>query len=151
MPSLRVSKIEEGTVIDHVPAGEGRRLLRLLDVPDDSTISLLVNVDSATLGTKDILKIEGKEIGPDEMTAAAIFAPSATVNVIRDHDVVRKEDVTLPGTVTGVVDCPNPACVTNTGEPVEPRFDVVAEDPVELECAYCEDRFDHDDLDLPRF
>ncbi|MDY6768504.1 MAG: aspartate carbamoyltransferase regulatory subunit [Candidatus Nanohaloarchaea archaeon] len=153
MPSLRVSKIESGTVLDHIPAGNGRTLLQVLDIDwdADSIISLIMNVDSHRIGMKDILKIEGKELDPGEVTAAALFAPSATLNIIQDYDVVEKRDVTVPDRVEEVLDCPNPDCVTNAAEPVVTRFTVVEQNPVVLHCTYCESRFEHDDLDLPRF
>lgn len=153
MPSLRVSKIEDGTVIDHIPAGNALKLLDLLDLDDngDNVLSVIMNVDSRTLGSKDILKVENRVLDPGEMSAAAVFAPNATVNVIEDHDVVEKEPLEVPDHITGVLACPNPTCVTNTEEPVEPSFTVTARDPVELACDYCEDRFDHTALDLPRF
>lgn len=151
MPSLRVSKIEDGTVLDHIPAGNARTLLRLLDVPEDRVVSVIMNVESTTIGRKDILKIEDKELDEEEVTSAALFAPNATLNVIEDYDVVEKRDLEIPDRVEGVLDCPNPDCITNADEPVEARFAVVERDPVVLRCDFCEDRFDHDDLDLPRY
>lgn len=153
MPSLRVSKIENGTVIDHIPAGNAMKLLRLLSIEDDgeNILSLIMNVDSRQLGRKDILKIEGKELDALEVQSAGLFAPNATINIVEDYDIVEKERIEVPDTVEAVIDCPNPDCVTNADEPVQTLFDVVARDPVELECRYCESRFGHDDLDLPRF
>lgn len=151
MTELRVSKIREGTVIDHIPAWNARKILSLLDTEeeDDNIMSIIMNVPSEQQGRKDIIKIEDKELKPEEITRAAVFAPGATLNVIRDYDVVAKQRIELPDTIEGVLDCPNPDCITTTREPVRTRFRVRKQDPVTLECQYCESVFDSDDLDLP--
>lgn len=153
MPSLRVSKIKNGTVIDHIPAGNGRKLLNLLDIEENgnSVVSLVMNVKSETLGRKDIVKIENKELAPWEVTAAAVVAPNASLNVIKDFDVVEKQTLELPETIEGILDCPNPECVTNADEPIASRLQVMDRDPVTLRCDYCETSFEHSELDLPEF
>lgn len=152
MPSLTVSKIENGTVIDHIPAGNALKILNVVsDSGEDAVISVIMNVDSRTIGRKDILKIEGKEMDPWEIDSVALFAPSATLNVIEGYEVVDKQQLDVPETVAGIIDCPNPDCITNADEPADTVFHVIAENPVELKCRYCESAFGHDDLNLPRF
>ncbi|KXB05893.1 aspartate carbamoyltransferase, partial [candidate division MSBL1 archaeon SCGC-AAA382F02] len=46
--------------------------------------------------------------------------------------------VEFPETVEGTVDCSNPACITNTSEPVTAKFKVVNESPIQLRCLYCD-------------
>lgn len=152
MPSLRVNKIEHGTVIDHIPAGNGRKLLDLLvqGTEEDRVISLIMNVQSTKMGQKDIVKIEDRELEPWEAQSAAVFAPNATLNVIADYDVVDKDRLQVPDTITGVLDCPNPECVTNTDEPVDPRLTVETENPIHLYCTYCETTFTADDVGIPQ-
>ncbi|MEE6208802.1 aspartate carbamoyltransferase regulatory subunit [Salarchaeum sp. III] len=134
---LRVSKIRNGTVIDHVNAGEALHVLALLEIDGSGgeTVSLGMNVPSQTMGKKDVVKVEGRELSEDELDVLSLIAPDATINIIREYEVVEKKHVEPPETVSGVLACPNPDCITNDDEPVRPRFDVLSEG---VRCAYCE-------------
>lgn len=90
--NMRVRKIESGIVIDHIPRGKSLKILGLLGVDIDfkSTVSLLMNVPSADMGFKDIVKIEGEPLPEEELRRLARVAPEATVNVIKDFKVVQK-------------------------------------------------------------
>jgi len=99
-----------------------------------------MNVPSSR-GRKDILKIEDRELDPTEVNKIALIAPNATINIVREYEVARKERVELPEKVSGLVKCPNPNCVTNH-EPVRTQFLVVHRDPVRLRCGYCDREVD---------
>jgi aspartate carbamoyltransferase regulatory subunit len=135
---LRVSKIQSGTVIDHVSAGEALHVLSLLgiDGTEGTTVSLGMNVPSDRMGKKDVVKVESRELSDDEAEVLSLIAPEATINIIRDYDVVDKRRVEPPAEVTGVLVCPNRDCITNAGEPVETTFAVLDEG---LRCEYCGD------------
>lgn len=137
---LRVSKIEAGTVIDHIPPGRALTVLEILGIDQETseTVSVLMNVPSGRYGEKDIVKIEGRELREDEVNKIGLVAPNATINVIEDYKVVEKRVVELPDVIEGVVDCSNPACITNTSEPATPEFWVVNKNPIRLRCSYCE-------------
>lgn len=137
---LRVRKIEGGTVIDHIPSGRSLTVLEILGITQetDDTVSILMNVPSGKFESKDIVKIEGRELGEEEISKIALAAPNATINVIDDYEVVEKKVVELPDLVEGVVDCSNPACITNTSEPATTEFKVVSKSPLRLRCTYCE-------------
>ncbi|MFB6133845.1 MAG: aspartate carbamoyltransferase regulatory subunit [Halanaeroarchaeum sp.] len=144
---LRVSKIENGTVIDHVTAGEALHVLGILgiDGSDGDSVSLGMNVPSDRLGKKDIVKVEGRELTPSEVDVLSLIAPDATINIIRAYEVSEKHRVERPDSVSGVLQCPNANCITNAGEPVETRFAVLDEG---VRCEYCdtiirEDLTDH--------
>ncbi len=145
---LRVSKIEVGTVIDHIPPGRSLTVLEILGITQetDDTVSVLMNVPSGKYGEKDIVKIEGRKLGQDEISKIALAAPEATINVIEDYKVVDKKVVELPEIVEEVVDCSNPACITNTGEPASTEFEVVNQSPLRLLCTYCERITEEDEL-----
>jgi aspartate carbamoyltransferase regulatory subunit len=134
---LRVSKIESGTVIDHVTAGEALRVLGILgiDGADGETVSVGINVPSDRLGRKDVVKVEGMELSQDEVDVLSLIAPDATINIIRDYEVVDKSRVERPDTVVGVLTCPNTNCITNAGEPVRTHFSVL---DTGVQCRYCE-------------
>ncbi|MCG1003427.1 MULTISPECIES: aspartate carbamoyltransferase regulatory subunit [Halobacterium] len=133
---LRVSKIQSGTVIDHVSAGEALHVLKLLgiDGTEGTTMSLGMNVPSDRMGRKDIVKVEGRELSDSEAEVLSLIAPEATINIIRDYDVVEKRRVEPPEEVGGVLVCPNRECITNAGEPVDPTFAVLDDG---LRCEYC--------------
>ncbi|MFW6448426.1 MAG: aspartate carbamoyltransferase regulatory subunit [Halobacteriota archaeon] len=144
---LRVSKIRNGTVLDHVAGGQALNVLGLLgiDGSEGTVLSIAMNVPSDRLGRKDILKIEGRELSQEELDVLSLIAPRATVNIIRDFDVVEKRRVERPTAVSGILACPNRNCITATDEPIDTQFDVLDDG---VRCRYCgtivrEDLADH--------
>ncbi len=136
---LRVEKIRDGTVIDHIDAGTALAVLRILGITgrEGYVVSLLMNVSSKKLGKKDMVKVEGRELSPTEVQEIALVAPNATINIIRNFKVLRKERVKPPDLVKDLLKCPNPACVTNSPEPVKAVFHVEVSDGVTLRCYHC--------------
>ena len=60
---LRVQPIRNGTVIDHIKPGRGKKILDVLELSNSgTTISLLINVASKKKKRKDIIKVEDREI-----------------------------------------------------------------------------------------
>ena len=145
---LRVKKIKDGTVIDHIKAGKGKKVLDILGIENGfpNVTALLMNVPSKTAGKKDIVKIETKTLGKEEVDKIALIAPHATWNVIKDFKVTKKSKIELPDTLEGILKCPNPKCVTNMNEPVKSKFKVEEKEPVKLRCIYCERLFGLEDL-----
>lgn len=136
---LRVRKIKQGTVIDHITPGYALKVIKILEIDEKSNeiVSIAMNVPSSKNNKKDIVKVEGRELESYEVDKIALIAPNATINYIRDYDVVEKHEVKLPNKVESVVKCSNKNCVTNTKEPIEPEFDIKEKEPVKLECVYC--------------
>jgi len=134
---LRVSKIKNGTVIDHIPGSQALNVLAILgiDGTGGETVSIGMNVPSDRLGRKDVVKVEDRELSQSEVDVLSLIAPAATINIIRGFDVIEKHRVERPEEVVGVLQCPNKHCITNDNEPVESRFEVL-EDGVR--CVYCD-------------
>ncbi|MDR9380322.1 MAG: aspartate carbamoyltransferase regulatory subunit [Natronomonas sp.] len=134
---LRVSKIEDGTVIDHITGGQALNVLAIIGIDGSSgeEVSIGMNVPSDRLGRKDIVKVEGRELSQNEVDVLSLIAPAATINIVRDFEVVEKHRVTRPETVVGVLSCPNANCISTADEPIESRFDVLDEG---VRCTYCE-------------
>lgn len=145
---LVVRKIEKGTVIDHIPAGQALNVIKILGVGGGKhTVAVVMNVASKKYGRKDIVKVEGKELSPVEVNRIALVAPEATINVIQDYKVVKKNKVELPERVQGIVKCTNPSCITNKPrEPVVPTFKVYSRSPLLLLCEYCGNRISQEDI-----
>ena len=136
---LKIPRIKDGTVIDHITAGNAVKVLHILGIPKTSTfvVSVAMNVKSH-MGKKDIVKVENREIDPNEVDKIALIAPKATINIIRDYEVAEKYPVKLPDEIVGIVSCSNPTCVSNSREPVKSRFKVISKDPLRIRCYYCE-------------
>ena len=136
---LKVPRIKDGTVIDHITAGDAVKVLHILGIPktSSSTVSVAMNVKSK-LGKKDIVKVENRELDPKEVDKIALIAPKATINIVRDYEVTNKHKVKLPDEIVGIVSCSNPTCVSNANEPVESRFKIISRDPPKIKCYYCE-------------
>jgi aspartate carbamoyltransferase regulatory subunit len=136
---LKIPLIKDGTVIDHITAGNAVKVLHILGIPKSSSsvVSVAMNVKSK-LGKKDIVKVENRELDPHEVDKIALIAPKATINFIRDYEVAKKHIVKLPDEIIGIVSCSNPTCVSNAREPVKSRFKVINKDPPKIKCYYCE-------------
>jgi aspartate carbamoyltransferase regulatory subunit len=144
---LRVSKIAEGTVIDHITGGEAMHVLSILGIEggDGDTVSIVMNAPSDRLGTKDIVKVEDRELSQAELDVLSLIAPAATINIIREFEVVDKHRVGRPDEVVGVLTCPNRHCITTEDEPVDSRFDVLENG---VRCCYCDTIVREDIADL---
>jgi len=138
---LKIVPIKNGTVIDHIGNGLALEVLKIINVQSldkDSTVSIAMHVRSAKHGWKDIVKVENMELSPRKVNAIALIAPTATIAIIRDFKVREKRSVDLPERIVGVLQCPNPNCISHQPEPVESEFEVTSRHPVVLHCAYCE-------------
>ena len=146
---LRIKAIENGTVIDHINPGQALNVLKILGVGENitSTVSVVMNAGGVR-GEKDVVKIEGRELTQKEVASISLISSKATVNIIRNFDVVEKKNVQIPDSVHGIVRCINPNCITNSSEPIESRFMVtIRESTVKsltLRCVYCESTISDD-------
>ncbi len=136
---LRVSKIKDGTVIDHIRGGYALDVTKILGITgkENRVMTIAINVPSKRFGVKDIVKIEGKALSPQEVNRIALVAPHASINIIRNYEVLKKLEVKLPSVIEGIVKCANPCCVSNNSEPVSSKFYVKKEEPLLLKCYYC--------------
>lgn len=141
MKELKVQPIRNGTVIDHIAPGMALKVLHVLNIPQPgmtSTVTAAINVPSKHMGRKDIVKVEDRELDAAEVNKISLIAPRASINIIREYEVAEKRVVKLPDVVEGIVRCPNPNCITNTGEPIFSVFKVQHKDPPQLQCGYCD-------------
>lgn len=135
---LKVSAIENGTVIDHIPVQSVYQVLRILNLMEYNDQLLIgVNLESSKMGKKGIIKVSNKFFRSDEINKIALVAPSATLILIKNFAVSEKTKVQIPDRVETIVKCFNPNCITNVEEIIT-RFDVVNKDDLKLRCHYCE-------------
>ena len=145
---LQVSAIENGTVIDHIPADKLFDVINVLGITGmDNAMTFGANLKSSKLGKKAIIKIWDKFLEDDEVNKLALVAPSAKINIIRDYDVVEKKTVNVPEKVEGIVKCMNSKCITNH-EKVRTKFTVVKDSPIVLKCHYCEKLTDQEHMEM---
>jgi aspartate carbamoyltransferase regulatory subunit len=142
---LNVQKLQEGTVIDHLSAGTGSRVLSLLSLsyPISKVAALILNARSKKSGKKDIVKIEGVFLDENTTNQIALISPSATINIIRNGKVTSKRQVEMPKTVPGILACPNQKCITNL-ERVKTAFLFAGKG--HLRCRHCERLFSSSEL-----
>lgn len=136
---LKVSAIRNGTVLDHIPSDKVFKVIEILGLSkSEHPVTFGVNLDSRSMGSKGIIKISERFFCDEELNKIAILAPNASVNVIRDYEVVEKKVLTIPETICGIVRCINPVCVTNH-ENIPTKFKTIVKGrEIELLCAYCE-------------
>lgn len=147
---LKIKAIERGTVIDHITANKSLHILKILGLPDDEVINVTVamNVSSSQTGKKDIVKIENREIDTEELNQIALIAPKATINIIRNYEVIKKEKIILPEVITSIIKCTNDKCITNyENEPITSKFKVIESQPPVLRCHYCEKLIKNEDIE----
>ena len=136
----RVTAIRNGTVIDHVPSGQALTVLKMLGIDGrmSNPVSLVMNVPSKKMGSKDIIKVEDRELTQDELDRLALIAPKASVAIIRSYTVAEKREVSIGSELVNIARCTFSNCITiNPREPQDHRLKVVNTDPIELRCRYC--------------
>ena len=145
---LEVSAIENGTVIDHIPAKALFKVISILRLDSlDKQITFGTNFDSKKLGKKAIVKLSDTFFKDKDINKIALVAPQAKLNLIRDYTVVEKKVVEVPDEIVGIAKCMNPKCITNN-ERIVTRFTVVSKREVKLKCHYCEKITDQEHMEI---
>lgn len=135
---LQVSAIENGTVIDHIPPKSVFQVVKMLGMENCKEQVLFgTNLESKKYGRKGIIKVANLFFQSDEINKIALVAPSATLIVIRNYQVVEKRKVEIPDQIFRFVRCFNPNCITNH-EKITTKFNVIDKEDLKLECIYCE-------------
>ena len=137
MEELKVKKITNGTVIDHIDAGKALMVFKVLNVPKDTSVMIAINMPSKKKGKKDILKIEGIELKKEDVDKISLISPDVTINIIRNAKVVKKLKPQIPDKIEGILKCTNPNCITNK-EKVRGKFIIESKNPLKIRCYYCE-------------
>lgn len=134
---LQVAAIENGTVIDHIPADKTYQVVRLLRLEEISTpVTIGYNLPSSKLGRKGIIKIADKYFTDEEINRLSVVAPNIVLNTIHNYGVVEKKRVETPEELRGIIKCNNLKCITNN-EPMKTYFTI---DKVKglVRCHYCD-------------
>jgi len=141
---MRIERINNGIVIDHIKAGKGIEILKIF--PNEllrTKIDYASYVESPSLGTKDIIKIENLDVDPKTLMKVALLSPKITISIIRNGQVHHKIKPEIPPLIEGVIRCENPKCITLREPYLVSRFRVAMEASGKLrrQCAFCEHIF----------
>ena len=136
---MTIDSIQNGVVIDHIPAGKAMALYQHLNLEQaDCSVAILKNVPSQRLGRKDIIKIDdGMDIDWDVL---GYIAPDCTVNVIRDGVISEKRHLALPEKLVNVIRCRNPRCITTIEQELPHVFKLTDRENLVYRCIYCESK-----------
>ena len=135
---MKIDSIVNGIVIDHIAAGRGMQLYKLLglDKLNDCSVAIIMNVHSKKMGRKDIIKVDAT-IDLD-LDAIGYVDPNATVNIIKDGKLVEKKDICLPEKLVNIIRCKNPRCITTTEQELTQIFVLTDRKKGTYRCRYCE-------------
>ena len=145
---LLVAALENGTVIDHIPSELVFTIAQLLELDKlSSSVTIGYNLNSQKIGKKGVIKVADKFFSDEEISRLSVVAPNVVLNIIRNFDVVEKEEVIIPDELHGIVRCGNPKCISNN-EPMNSFFHVVDKENGVLKCHYCEKEQNKDKVKL---
>lgn len=101
---MNIDSIKNGIVIDHITAGKGMEIYRLLGLEElDCSVALIKNVASKKSGKKDIIKIDSDfDVDTDIL---GFVDPDVTVNIIKNGQIAEKKTIELPQELTNVLKC----------------------------------------------
>ena len=137
---MLVNPIKNGIVLDHISAGTGMKLYKVLRLNElDCPVAIITNAYSQKMGKKDIIKIDGTvEL---DLDVIGYMDPGVTVNKIEDSVVVERKHLSLPDTISDVIHCKNPRCITSIEQELPHKFKLVDREKKIYRCIYCESRF----------
>ena len=141
---LNVGAINEGFVLDHIPAGEGMEIYRMLGLDKlDCGVAIIRNATSSKMGRKDILQAECPidSLDMNILDILGFIDHNITVNRIRGGKIVGKEHLTLPEQVKNIVHCKNPRCISTVEEGIEHIFKLCDSEKHLYRCIYCEQEY----------
>lgn len=134
---MKIDSIKNGIVIDHITAGRGMELYRLLRLDTlNCSVAIIKNVNSAKMGKKDVIKIDSDiQLNMDIL---GYVDPGVTVDLIRDGKLAEKRKIDLPQRLTNVIFCKNPRCITTVEQELPHIFKLTDRQNRVYRCIYCE-------------
>ena len=134
---MNIDSIKNGIVIDHITAGKGTKIYKLLGLDNlECPVAFIKNVPSRKMGKKDIIKIDADiEIDTDIL---GFIDPDVTVNIIKNDKIVEKKAIALPEKLTNVLVCKNPRCISATEQELPQIFTLADKEKRIYRCLYCE-------------
>ena len=139
---LNISGISEGFVLDHIQAGMSLKIYHDLGLDKlDCTVAIIKNARSSKMGKKDIIKVECS-IDALDLDILGFIDHNITVNIIKGGKIVDKQKPKLPQTITNVIRCKNPRCISSVEQELPQIFKLTDAETRTYRCIYCEEKFD---------
>lgn len=137
---LNIGGLHEGIVIDHIQAGGAMKIYEYLNLEKlDCSVAIIKNARSNKMGKKDIIKIDGPlDI---DLNVLGVLDHKITINIIKDNEIEEKKKLALPETVTGIIKCKNPRCITSIEQELPHTFKLTDHEKRIYRCIYCESKF----------
>ncbi len=143
-----VAAIENGTVIDHIPAEKTYQVVSLLGLEHTTEpVTIGYNYPSSRFGKKGIVKISDKFFTDEEINRLSVVAPKIVLNTIHNFEITQKRMVETPDVLSSIIKCNNPKCITNN-EPMKTLFHAIGKDKHTLRCHYCDKEQEIDKVEL---
>ena len=134
---MNIDSITNGIVIDHITAGRGMTLYKLLGLDKaDCSVAIIKNVSSGKMGKKDIIKVDADI--PLNLDVIGYVDSGATVNIIKDGKLVEKKTIGMPEMLKNVIKCKNPRCITSVEQELDHVFFLADKENGTYRCKYCE-------------
>ena len=134
---MNIDGVSTGIVLDHIKAGKSMDIYKYLKLDKiDNTVAIIKNADSEKYGKKDIIKID--ELIELDYEMLGYIDSNITVNFVKDGKLLKKEHLDLPETLTDIIQCKNPRCITSIEQEIEHVFKLVDREKKTYRCAYCD-------------
>ena len=129
--------VSTGIVLDHIQVGKSMEIYKLLKLDElDCSVAIIQNAVSTKYGRKDIIKIDERiEL---DMDVLGYVDPNITINLVKDGKLELKTHLELPETLTNVLECKNPRCITSVEQGAKQRFYLADKEKKIYRCAYCD-------------
>lgn len=139
---LNVGKLNEGFVLDHIQAGNSMAIYRYLKLDKlDCCVAIIKNAKSNKMGKKDIIKVEC-EVDIVNLDILGFIDHNITINIIKDGEIVKKMDLSLPKEITNIISCKNPRCITAIENGLDQVFSLTDKENEVYRCRYCEEKYE---------
>ena len=134
-----IGKIENGIVLDHIKAGQGMYLYKILGLDSlNCEVALIKNAVSEKMGKKDIIKID--QMIDLNLDAIGYVDPNITVNIIKNGERVKRTHIDAPEELVDIIKCKNPRCITTTEQELQHVFKLTDKENRVYRCLYCESK-----------
>ena len=138
---LNVGKLNEGVVLDHIPAGKAMDIYKRLKLSKlDCQVAMIMHARSSKMGMKDIIKVEAP-LETINLDALGFIDHTITVNIIKDGEIVEKKKLKLPQKLVNIIHCKNPRCITSIEQELDHVFYLADEQEELYRCVYCDEKY----------
>lgn len=134
---MNIDGVSTGIVLDHIKAGKSMQIYELLKLEKlNNCVAVIQNADSSKYGKKDIIKID--QLIDLDLDVLGYIDSNITINIVKDGKLYEKKRLELPETLTNVIKCKNPRCITSIEQEIVHTFKLVDKEKKVYRCAYCD-------------